>query len=179
VSNNEFEVFVHAQGAKPKLVMASPAEPLKEVLARAGISLGGTEPMLVFVGECLEALQESIAVDNGEDGHSPVDPSFSVEQLRLREHKHIHCHRCRHVAVEVNYSSRTKHHRFSPATTIAVVTKWALKKFDLTDAAAADYVLQICHSKQVPRPNEHLGELVHAPDCRVCFDLVKEVTPQG
>ena len=179
MSNNEFEVFVHAQGAKPTLVTASPAEPLKEILARAGVSLAGTDPMLVFVGECQEALQESLNVENGEDRQAPVDPTLSVEQLGLRGHKHVHCHRCRHVAVEVNYNSRTKHHRFSPATTIAVVTKWAIKKFELTDAAAADYVLQICHSTQQPRQNEHLGELVHAPDCRICFDLVKEVTPQG
>ena len=81
--------------------------------------------------------------------------------------------------MEVNYNNKTKRHRFSPATTIAVVTKWSLKKFELTDSAAADYVLRICGGSAQPRPNEHLGELVKAPDCRICFDIVKEVTPQG
>ena len=30
-----------------------------------------------------------------------------------------------------------------------------------------------------PRPDTRLGELTKAPDCSLCFDLVKEVTPQG
>jgi hypothetical protein len=173
------EVFVHSEGTKPRLLTASPTESLGELLIRAGIAGEGREFGHVFVGECLEALDELPEVDNGQDTHAPADLTNSLEQLDLRHHKHLHCHRCRHVAVEVNYNNKTKRHRFSPATTIAVVTKWSLKKFELTDSAAADYVLRICGGPEQPRPNEHLGELVKAPDCRICFDIVKEVTPQG
>ncbi|MFZ3327502.1 MAG: hypothetical protein WA231_17175 [Methylocella sp.] len=82
--------------------------------------------------------------------------------------------------VEVNFGGKTKRHKFSPATTIAVVTEWARKKFpNLDAAAAAEYVLQICGTTAQPRSDEHLGELVAAATCSICFDLVKEVTPQG
>jgi len=169
------EVFLHCEGAKAKIFKASPTEPLRDALNREGV--GGFA--YVFIGECREALDEPREVEDGEDVHEPADVTKSLEQLEIDRHRHVHCHGCRHVAVEVNYNSKTRRHRFSPATPISVVTQWALKKFDLTDSAAADFVLQVCGTSQQPRPNEHLGELVKAPDCRICFDIVKEITPQG
>ena len=179
MSATQIEIFVHAEGSKPTRLMASPSESLRELLARAGIAEEERELGHVFIGECRAALDELPEVEDGEDNHVPADRTNSLEQLDLRRHQHLHCHRCRHIAVEINYNNKTKRHRFSPATTIAVVTKWALKKFELSDSAAADYVLRICGGSQQPRPNEHLGELVKSPDCHLCFDIVKEVTPQG
>jgi hypothetical protein len=61
-----------------------------------------------------------------------------------------------------------------------VVTAWARKKLpDIDVAAAAEFVLQICGTQTQPRSTDHLGELVPAATCSICFDLVKEVTPQG
>jgi hypothetical protein len=91
----------------------------------------------------------------------------------------VHIHKCRHVAVEVNFNGETKRRRFSPAATIGVVSQWTRKKFHLDPAAAAEYLLQFCNSTKQPRSAEHLGELVEPPKCSVCFDLVKEITPQG
>jgi hypothetical protein len=85
-----------------------------------------------------------------------------------------------HVAVELNFGGKTKRRRFSPATTVGVVTEWARKKFrNLDPAAVAEYVSEICGTSTQPRPTEHLGELVCATTCSICFNLVKEVTPQG
>ena len=118
-------------------------------------------------------------VENGEDAHVPVDFSLTIEALELHRHRHVHVHKCRRVAVEVQFNGGTKRHRFSPATTIAVVTQWARRKFKLDPAAGAEYVLQICDTTNQPRPSEHLGELVEPPVCAICFKLVKEITPQG
>ena len=63
--------------------------------------------------------------------------------------------------------------------TIAVVTAWARKKFKLDPVSASEFRLQICGTTDKPRDDVHLGELVEAPKCAICFDLVKEVTPQG
>lgn len=126
-----------------------------------------------------EALTEPDEVEDGVDQHAPVDVLLTVEILELRRHHHVHIHKCRHVAVEINFNGRTKRHRFSPATTIGVVTRWARKKFKLDGAAGAEYVLQVCKSIKQPRSDEHLGELVEPPVCSICFDLVKEITPQG
>jgi hypothetical protein len=58
------------------------------------------------------------------------------------------------------------------------VTGWARKALGLDDASAAEYVLRLCGTTDQPRPDKHLGELVGST-CSLCFDFVKEVTPQG
>ncbi len=173
------ELFIHSQGQKPKVAVAGPHEVLRDVLVRAEVLSEGQEELLAFVGECVDALDERDEIDDGEDGHSPIDVSLTIESLELHRHRHVHVHKCRRVAVDVNFNGRTKHHRFSPATTIGVVTKWARTKFKLDPAAGAEYVLQICDTTKQPRPSDHLGELVDVTTCTICFNLVKEITPQG
>jgi hypothetical protein len=179
MAHEELELFVHGQGAKPKVITATHGEVLRNVLIRYEVIKAGQEDVLVFVGECEEALTEPEEAEDGADKHAPVDVSLTIETLELKRHRHVHVHKCRHVAVEVNFTGKTKRHRFSPATTIRVVTQWARRKFHLDAAAAPEYVLQICNSTDRPRPDKHLGELVESPKCAICFDLVKEVTPQG
>jgi hypothetical protein len=179
MAHEELEIFVHRQGAKPKVITAAQDEVLRDVLIRNEVIKAGQEDILVFVGECEEALIELDEIEDGSDKHGPVDVSLTIEILELKRHRHVHLHKCRHVAVEVNFMGKTKRHRFSPATTIRVVTQWARKKFHLEAAAATEYVLQLCNSTDRPRPDKHLGELVEPSKCAICFDLVKEVTPQG
>jgi hypothetical protein len=179
MANQEMELFVHAQGAKPRVIVAESGEVLRDVLVRFEIIKEGQDDILVFAGECDEALAEADDIEGGADQHAPVDVNLTLEKLELKRHRHIHCHRCRHVTVDVNFSGKTKHRKFSPAATIGIVTQWARKKFHLDSAAASEYVLQICGGTDQPRPDKHLGELVEAPKCSICFDLVKEVTPQG
>lgn len=176
MSHEKIDLFLHGSGDKPRKISAGREERLIDVLAKSGINAADA---LVFVGEWTEALTEEKSINDGNDTHEPVDPTQTIERLKIREHEHIHCHKCHQIAVDVNYGSDTKKHKFSPATTIEVVTKWAKTKFPLDAAAAADLVLQKCGTDNRPRPNQHLGELVEAGNCKICFDLVKEVTPQG
>lgn len=175
----ELDLFVHSQDVKPKVATARPHETLREVLIRTEVLKEGQDDLLVFVGEWEEALTEGDEIEDGEDRHEAVDISLTVEVLELHRHRHVHVHKCKRVAVEVNFNGRTKRHRFSPATTVGVVTRWARKKFKLEGAAGAEYVLQICKTTKQLRPSEHLGELVEPSVCAICFDLVKEITPQG
>ncbi len=180
MKSHEIEHFHHGQGIKPKVATAALGDTLREVLIRVEMIEDGKDGIFVFVGECEEALKEPAEVEDGVDEHEPVDIDLTLEVLEIHRHRHVHCHHCRHVVVEVNFGGKTKRHRFSPATTIGVVTQWARKKFpNLDPAAAAEYVLQICGTTTQPRSDEHLGELVAATTCSICFDLVKEVTPQG
>jgi hypothetical protein len=176
----EIEHFHHAQGIKPRVVVGAPADTLREVLGRVDMIKDGEADFFVFVGECEEALKEPIEVEEGVDLHEPVDIDLTLEVLAVHVHRHVHKHCCRHVLVEVKFAGATKRHKFSPATTIAVVTEWARKKFPKLDAAAAaEYVLQICGTASQPRSDEHLGEIVDGKTCSICFDLINEITPQG
>lgn len=177
METKEIEFFVHGAG-KPKVVAGKPDEPLRDVLIRADALRKDDADVLVFVGECEQARDEAPEVEDGADKHEPADSGRTLRELGVKRHHHVHVHRCRAIAVQVNFTG-TKHRRFSPAATIAAVTDWARRKFRIDAASAAEYVLQICGTQDQPRPDTHLGELTKAPECSLCFDLVKEVTPQG
>jgi len=175
----ELEFFLHGQGLKPKVISAAADDTMREVLVRAGIINEGQNEILVFVGECQEALADPDELEDGADQHLPVDANLTLEVLGIGHHRHVHCHACRHVASGINFGGKTKLHKFSPATTVGVVTQWARRKFRLDPAAAAEYVLQLCGTAEQPRSDKHLGELLERGTCSLCFDLVKEITPQG
>jgi hypothetical protein len=159
--------------------MAAAEDTLRNVLIRLQVIRDNPDGIHIFVGECVEALNEADDIDNGADEHAPVDIDLTFAVLEIHRHRHVHVHRCRHVAVDVNFDGKTKKHRFSPNTTVGVVTDWARRKFHLDPAVAAEYVLQLCGSPVQPRSDEHLGDLVQGESCSICFDLVKELTPKG
>ena len=177
MANQEKEFFVHTQGAKPQVIHAALDELLGEVLVRAGVIQEGQDDLLIFVGESDAALLEPDDIKDGIDEQSPVDANLPIEKLGPQV-RHIHCYGCPHVVVDVNFGAQTEQWKFSPATTVSVVTRWARRKLRLDDAAAADYVLRACGTNDQPRADTYLGELA-AATCSLCFDLVKEVTPQG
>lgn len=173
-SGRFIELFLHWEGVRPRPHSALLDETLDSLLRRAGVPLQAAS--IVFVGECSDSLSVPIDLDDTEDSHESADISKSLEALGISDHCHVHHHRCRRVAVEVNYGRHTKRHRFSPATPIAVATEWAIKRFKLTDTDALTYVLQMCDSTRRPRPDEHLGDLVTAENCGLCFDLIPDKT---
>jgi len=175
----ELELFLHGQGAKPQSVFVTPTDTLREALFRAGIIREGADEILVFVGECEEALAEPDDVEDGGDTHAPVDISLTIEVLEIGRHRHVHCHTCRHVATGVTFNGDTKRRRFSPSATVGTVAQWARRKFRLDPAAAAEYVLQIIGTTEQPRSDKHLGELVKAGTCSLSLEFVKEITHQG
>ncbi len=175
----QIEIFIHSEGVKPQVVTVAVDEILKDVLVRSGALKADTVEAVVFIGECDEAGHEADDIEDGEDQHAPVDLNSVLIEIDLKLHRHVHVHKCRHIAVNVHFAGKTKRHRFSPATTVGVATAWARRKFHLDPATASDYVLQLCGTNDQPRPDKHLGELTKGHDCTLSFDLVKEVTPQG
>jgi hypothetical protein len=175
----EIEHFVHAPGGKPKEAVAAAEDTLRDVLIRLEVIREEPDGLHIFVGECVEALNEADEIDNGADEQATVDISLTLAVLEIRRHRHVHVHRCRHIAAVVNFDGKTKRHRFSPNTTVGVATDWARRKFHLDPAAAGEYVFQLCGSPEQPRSDQHLGDLVRDETCSTCFDLVKELTPKG
>jgi hypothetical protein len=179
MEGQEIEHFIHAPGGSPKVAVAAAGDTLRDVLIRLEVIRDEPDGLHIFVGECVEALSEGDEVEDGADGHAPVDIDLTLAVLEVHRHRHVHVHRCRHVGVGVNFGGKTKRHRFSPNTTIEVATDWARRKFHLDPAVAGEYVLQLAGSPEQPRPTEHLGDLVQGETCSIEFDLVKELTPKG
>jgi hypothetical protein len=168
-----FELFLHGCG-DPQVIEAEGAELLKDVLARHNALPGDGE--FVFVGEAEEARTD---VEGECDTHTPADVSLTVLALLLPEKRHIHTKAARSVTVTVNYNGQKPKRHFSPAATIETVTVWAKKRFHIDDADGAELVLELEPSKEIPRIDQHLGELLRPGLHALEFNLVKEVNPQG
>ena len=173
MSTNELEVFVHLPGKRPTVVPAEPTETLRTLLSRLEVGNDSTHDILVFVGECDHALTE------GEDSHQPADLDLTLADLELNKHHHLHCSRCPEINTFIHFSGKELNRKFSPATTVEVATRWARMNLRLDAAAASEFVLQLSDSTEQPRPSQHLGELVEGGECKLSFELVKEMTPQG
>jgi hypothetical protein len=174
--DREITLFVHQPGARPFTIAAKSSESLAIALRRASIQL---EDPVIFLGECGNALAEGDYLEDSEDDHEPIESGELLGNLGNARAYHVHCHKCRRIATMIHYQHETKKHRFSPATTIAVVTSWARKHFKLADTDAEKLVLQLCHSTERPQANIHLGELTGSPSCSVCFDFVFEKKVEG
>lgn len=174
MENDEIELFVHASGHQPQLVLAAAEETLSETLRRLQLLPAGDSGHYIFLGE---AVTEIIEVDEAEE-HSTVDIDLKLDVLDLRRHRHVHVHKCKRIAVVVNFNGEAKH-KFRPNTTIGVVTEWARKELRVDPPLAHEYVLQIAGTTTQPRSTEHLGDIVKDDTCSICFELVKEVTPKG
>ena len=166
MSDTKVDVFVHCQGEKPQVVESAPGEKIRDVLLRAKIAVQDNN-FLVFLGE-----------SGGSSPHAPVDPDAALGSL-TGSHRHLHCYRCSEIAVEVHFGGGTEQLKVSPATPVATVASWARQKFNLDPPAASEYQLRFCgpDDKQ-PGPDEYLGE-IEKGNCAVCFNLVKELVPQG
>ncbi len=166
------ELFLHGNG-HPQVVPARLDETLREVLARYDALPG--EGQFVFIGEADEAIHHP---DADSDVHEPVNIDLTIEQLELHKHMHVHTRAVHRIEVTVYFNGHHKR-RFSPATTIATVTAWAKKRFQIDPSAGADLILSLRPNGKQPRPDEHLGELLTSGSCELEFDLVREITPQG
>jgi hypothetical protein len=126
--------------------------------ARAQGHEGSTEELLVFV----------------EDASEPLDPNAVVPANEPGKPLRLHVHRCRSVTADVTFNGRTVEHRFGPGTTVQTVKRWATGDagFKMTEADAAEHVLQLTGTTTRPEPDTHIGALTTGGECRVRFDLV-------
>lgn len=114
-----------------------------------------------------------------EDEDEPLDHSRKLVDCGLSERSFIHCHRCRHIAVTVNYNGTLKEKKFAPSVTVAKVLKWALKEFGLKGQDAEDKVLRIDAQSQPLEPETHVGSLAKHSECSLNLFLTPLVLVNG
>jgi len=115
-----------------------------------------TDDRMIFIEDTDEPLGDSDVLD------------FDVDRPLI-----LHVHRHHRIEVVVNFKEREESRRFSPATTVGRVQRWATRKaFELDPEEASEYVLQLADSTERPSPETHLGSLVRGDDCSLTFDLV-------
>jgi len=114
-----------------------------------------------------------------EDSDEPLDRTKKLVDCGIKEKSVVHCHRCRHVLVTVNYNGVTKQNRFPPSATVARVQKWAVKEFGLKGQDAEDKVLRTDANAQPLEPDTHIGTLTPASVCALNLYLTPLVLVEG
>jgi hypothetical protein len=171
--NEKIELFVHRDGLAPVVADANANETLLAILQRSGIEL--CDGVNVSVARTTRELEEE--VDLLELTVAILETELAT--LGIGHAHHIFCHRCRHVKVGINYQHAVAEHPFRPHTRISRVLHWALGHFGLSDADARGLFLRVCDSEVPTRPAQHLGEFVHSPACKICFDLLPDPKING
>lgn len=85
---------------------------------------------------------------------------------------YLHVSRCLRIDVTVNFNGQHFERKFSPATTIARLKRWATKQAGISKEDAAEYALQISGTDERPDAETHLGALLDCSTCNIEFDLV-------
>lgn len=167
--SEKIELFVQGEGISDIALVRVPREgtvrDVVEAAAEHGLRVNSEEGPLVMVEDTDEAL----------------DLDAPLQVLGITHRDRVHANRCRHVEVTVNYEAEQKSEYFPPSTTMKKVKKWVDGKrgFDLGDVDAAEHLLQICGSDTRPDEDTHIGSLVGAPSCSLCFDLVAKQRVEG
>jgi hypothetical protein len=166
----DIEIFVQGEGRPTISLIRVNADASTEELVVAAVAQGAYDAANGH--ECLVSLEEA---------DEPLTPGMSLTTAGIRHRSRVHLHRCRKIDVTVSFNGVNKSRAFSPAATIARVTKWAVGKrgFDLDEVDAAEHVLQVTGTSIRPDEDAHLGTLVTAPSCVASFDLVPKQRVEG
>jgi hypothetical protein len=173
MNTETIQFYLHGKAKQAEVLTALESETLGAVLAKFDALPG--DGQVVFVGEADDALRKP---DEEEDEQEPAELAATLNALGLRKLRHVHTRTVRRVGVTVHFNGERKR-RFSPAATVATVLEWAKRVFKIDPASGADLVLSLRPAGTIPRPEQHLGELLAPGSKTLEFDLVREQTPQG
>ena len=101
-----------------------------------------------------------------EDDESPVDKHHSVSENGIKKRGHIHCHRCKKIAVTVFYNGEDKSFHFPPSATTKSIMNKVVKAFNIKESDAGDYLLKL-EDKTILQPSDHIGSFVTFPHCQI------------
>lgn len=164
----EIEIFLQGEGiADITLVRVSAAGTVRDIITAGqavGLRVDGGQ-LLVFA----------------EDADEPLQQNQSLQDAGIGQRSRVHVHRCRKIEVSVNFNAGLKTRSFPPSATMERVKRWATgpQGFELSHIDATEHVLQRCNTATRPDEDIHLGSLVQAGTCAVCFDLVPKLRVEG
>lgn len=169
VERDEIELFLQGEGIPDITLIRVPrggtARDIIEAARAHGLAAPDGADALVLI----------------EDAEEPLAPDATLEVAGIVHRGRVHVHRCRRVAVTVNFNADQKTESFPPSATVARVKQWTVGKkgFDLQGVDATEHLLQVCGSTIRPDEDVHIGTLVQVPDCGLCFDLVAKQRVEG
>jgi hypothetical protein len=157
------EILVEGEGlASAEIIAVTRGSSLREVIEIAARQGG-------------YAHQEALIFLEG-DG-TPLDPATLLTDAHPHHRKH-HVHRLREIEVVVLYT-RNVERRYPPSTKVETVLAWAVKELGIDPAMATEFELAVVGSDVEVPGAKHIGSLVKHPACRIDFNLIRGVIPNG
>ena len=165
----DIEVFVQGRGIPSIILVRVPEEgtvrDLLEVVQGGGARLENGIPVIVML----------------ENADEPLPLEVPLAVVGIGHRSRVHVHNCRQIQVTVNFNGSSNERSFPPSVTVGHVHMWAVDKdgFNLPEIDATEHALQVCGTATRPDVDTHIGVLVSAPGCTLCFDLVAKRRVEG
>lgn len=163
---NKIQIYVHGENSRdPKLVEVPENASVKEIInlyQQQFSAAGSLDEIELFL----------------EDEEDPKQKDHSGERDGIKKRIHIHCHRCRKIAVTIVYNGDDKTFTFSPSATAKKILKKAIHAFHINEADAGDYLLKL-DDKTILQPSDHIGSFATFPHCQVKLFLTPTKPVQG
>jgi hypothetical protein len=163
---NKTQIYVHGENTRdPKLVEVSENASVKDIINlyhQEFPDAGSPDEIELFI----------------EDEEDPKEKDHSGEKAGIKKRIHIHCHRCRKIAVPVIYNGDDKLFQFSPSATAKMILKKAIHAFNIKETDAGDYLLKL-DDKTILQPSDHIGSFTSFPRCQVKLFLTPTKPIQG
>ena len=166
---DQIELFIQGEGI-PKII-----------LVKFGLKDTVADIVKVAREHGLSAPEDSEICILVENTDITLELDIQVDVAGLTPRSRVHIHRCKSVEVTINYNQDQKKGFFPPSATVDWVKEWAVAKdqYGLSPVDAAEHVLKLCNTGDVPDGEVHIGALVKYPDATVCFDLVPKQRVEG
>jgi hypothetical protein len=162
---NEIEIYIHSPfGQEPKLMRISDEATVGDLVKKL------PPEVILAAGNDLAIIIE--------DQEEVLLPDRKLNECGIKHRHHLHCHSCRHINVFVSYNGVQKEKRFSPATMVKNVLRWALYTFGLKGVDAENKVLRLSDGVELPS-DSHIGSFAKSPECELKLTLTPIVRVQG
>lgn len=163
---NKTQIYLHGENSRePKLVEVADNASVKDIIDlyhKEFHDTGSADEIELFL----------------EDEEDPKPKDRHGEKDWIKKRMHIHCHRCKKIAVTVIYNGDDKSFTFPPSATAKRILKQALKAFNIKEADAGDYLLKL-DDKTILQPSDHIGSFTSFPRCQVKLFLTPTKPVQG
>lgn len=160
------EVYLHGENSQePKLVEVAENATVLDIIARYRQEFNSDAP----VDEIL------VFIENEEE---PIKKDRPGGDIGLKKRIHLHCHRCKKIAVTIIYNGEDKLFHFEPSATGKKILKKAIAAFNINEHDAGDYLLKL-DDKTILQPSDHIGSFASHPHCSVKLNLTPTKPVQG
>jgi hypothetical protein len=163
---DKMQVYIHGENTRDsKLVEMEENAFVKDILLiykKEFPNAGDSEEIEIFL----------------EDSDEPIHSDHAAEKAGIKKRTHIHCHRCKKIAVTIFYNGEDKLLHFPPSNTAKIILRKAIHDFNINESDAGDYLLKL-DDKTILQPSDHIGSYASFPHCQVKLFLTPTKPVQG